>query len=71
MIIPDYKGKQSGLATECIAITSKIRILLLRKKENLDIGKMTDEIMYYIYVNETVSFIHQIFIECHSVPALF
>lgn len=55
-MIPDYKGKQSGLSTECIAITSKIRVLLLRKKENLDIGKMTDEIMYYVYINE--SFIH-------------
>lgn len=55
-MIPDYKGKQSGLSTECIAITSKITVLLLRKKENLDIGKMTDEIMYYVYINE--SFIH-------------
>lgn len=71
MIIPDYKGKQSGLSTECITITSKIRFLLLRKKENLDIGKMTDEIMYYIYINEIVSFIHHIFTECHPVPALF
>ena len=39
MVISDYMGKQSGLSTECIAITSKIRILLLKKKEKWILGK--------------------------------